>query len=139
MDFLSFRICEQLALTLKNRVAQEFFTVLKYFLSSRIFEQLVLTLKTEFALKFFKPGVRPPPQTHASYAYVVQFLVHPVILLALPLRDCFPFFVRLLPFYLVCSFATVYFVYSFTPVYFVPTDLIRQEASIRHRPAANCL
>ena len=36
---------EQLALALKNRVALEFFTVLKYF-----------SLKTEFALKFFKPG-----------------------------------------------------------------------------------
>jgi len=42
-------IFEQLALALKNRVALEFFTVLKYF-----------SLKTEFALKFFKP---------AGYAY----------------------------------------------------------------------
>jgi len=32
MYFLSFRIFEQLALALKNRVALKFFTVLKYFL-----------------------------------------------------------------------------------------------------------
>jgi len=55
--FLSFRIFEQLALALKNRVALQFFTVLNmYCLSFRIFEQLALALKTEFALKFFKPG-----------------------------------------------------------------------------------
>jgi len=59
MYFLLFRIFEQLALALKNRVALEFFTVLKYILSSRIFEQLTLALKTEFALKIFKPGGRP--------------------------------------------------------------------------------
>jgi len=41
---LSFRIFEQLALSLKNRVALEFFTVLNmYFLSFRICEQLALT------------------------------------------------------------------------------------------------
>jgi len=55
--FLSFRSFEQLALALKNRVALEFFTVLKYILLFRIFEQLAVALKTEFALKFFKPGV----------------------------------------------------------------------------------
>jgi len=55
--FLSFRDFEQLALALKNRVAQKFFTVMKYFLSFRIFKQLALTLKTEFAQKSFKPGV----------------------------------------------------------------------------------
>jgi len=48
--FSSFRIFEQLALALKNRVALIFFTVLKYFLSFRIFERLSLALKTEFAL-----------------------------------------------------------------------------------------
>jgi len=37
MYFLSFRIFEQLTLALKNRVALEFFTVLKYILSFRIF------------------------------------------------------------------------------------------------------
>ena len=54
-------------LALKNRVALEFFTVLKYILLFRIFEELAVALKTEFALKFFKPGGggRPP----ASYAY----------------------------------------------------------------------
>ena len=44
--FLSFRIFEQLALSLK------FFTVLKYFLSFRIFEQLALALKTELPWNF---------------------------------------------------------------------------------------
>jgi len=68
MYFLSFRIFEQLALALKNRVALEFFTVVKYFLSFRIFEQLTHALKTEFALKFFKSvGAAapsdPPPRT----------------------------------------------------------------------------
>jgi len=56
MYFLLFKIFEQLALALKNRVALEFFTVLKYISLFRIFEQLALALKTEFALKFFKPG-----------------------------------------------------------------------------------
>jgi len=64
--FLLFRIFEQLALALKNIVALEFFTVLKYILLFRIFEELAVALKTEFALKFFKPGVAAAP---ASYAY----------------------------------------------------------------------
>jgi len=51
MYFLSFRIFDQLALALKNRVALQFFTVLKmYFLSFRIFEQLALALKNRVAL-----------------------------------------------------------------------------------------
>jgi len=63
MCFLLFKIFEQLALALKNRVALEFFTVLKYILLFRIFEELAVALKTEFALKIFKPGEggRPPP------------------------------------------------------------------------------
>jgi len=61
--FLSFRIFEQLALSLESRVALEFLTVLKYFLSFRSFEQLALALKTEFPLKVFKPGGRPLPPT----------------------------------------------------------------------------
>ena len=57
MYFLSFRIDDQLALALKNRVALEFFIVLNmYFLSLRIFEQLALALKTEFTLEIFKLG-----------------------------------------------------------------------------------
>jgi len=93
MHFLSFRIFEQLALALKNRVAQKFFAVWKilftfrifeqlalalknrecpeftvlnvYFLLFRIFEELAVALKTEFALKIFKPGgaADPPPRT----------------------------------------------------------------------------
>jgi len=50
----SFRIFEQLTLSLNNRVALKFFTVLKYFLSFRIFEQIAL------ALEFFKAGWRQP-------------------------------------------------------------------------------
>jgi len=56
--FLSFRIFERLALSLKNRVALKIFAALKYFLSFRIFEQLALSLKTAFALKIFKPWGR---------------------------------------------------------------------------------
>jgi len=61
--FLLFKIFQQHALALKNRVALEFFTVLKYILLFRIFEELAVALKTEFALKFFKPGgaAAPPP------------------------------------------------------------------------------
>jgi len=36
-------------------------------------------------------------------------------------------------------FIYVRFVYSIAPVHIVPTNSIRQEASIRPRPAANCL
>jgi len=56
IHFLSFRIFEQLALALKNRVALKFVTVWNmyfiYFLSFRIFEQLALALKNRVALKF---------------------------------------------------------------------------------------
>jgi len=52
--FLFFRIFEQLALALKNRVALEFFTVLNMsFLLFRIFEQLALALKNRVALELF--------------------------------------------------------------------------------------
>jgi len=62
--FLSFRIFEQLALVLKHSVCPDVFFVLNYFLSFRIFEQLALVLKTEFVLKFFTAGGRqPPPRT----------------------------------------------------------------------------
>ena len=68
-NFLLFKIFEQLALALKNIVALEVFTVLKYILLFRIFEELVVALKTEFALKFFKPGGAAAPP--ASYAYAL--------------------------------------------------------------------
>jgi len=42
MYFLSFRIFEQLALALKNRVALKFFTVLKYFYNSGFLSNLCL-------------------------------------------------------------------------------------------------
>ena len=61
--FFLFRIFEKLALALKNRVALEFFTVLKHILWFRIFEELAVALKTEFALKSFKPGGWPPSPT----------------------------------------------------------------------------
>ena len=45
MCFLSIRIFEQLALALKNRVAQKFFAVWNILFTFRIFEQLALALK----------------------------------------------------------------------------------------------
>jgi len=45
MYFLSIRIFEQLALALKNRVAQKFFAVWNILFTFRIFEQLALALK----------------------------------------------------------------------------------------------
>jgi len=45
MYFLSFRIFEQLALALKNRVALKIFTVCNILFAFRIFEQLALALK----------------------------------------------------------------------------------------------
>jgi len=69
--FLSFRIFEQLALALKNRVALKIFTVLKYCLIFRNFEQLALVLKTAFTLKFLKPGEAAPipPRTPMGLWY----------------------------------------------------------------------
>jgi len=52
MYFLLFRIFQQLALALKNRVALEICTVMKYILSFRIFEQLATALKNRGALEF---------------------------------------------------------------------------------------
>jgi len=43
--FLSFRIFEQLALALKNKVAPKSFTVWNVLFTFRIFEQLALALK----------------------------------------------------------------------------------------------
>jgi len=63
----TFRIFEELALALKNRVALNIFTVLKYFFSFRIFEQLALALKTEFALIFFKPGGAAAPKAKRDH------------------------------------------------------------------------
>ena len=74
MCFLLFKIFEQLALALKNRVALEFFTVLKYILLFRIFEELADALKTEFSLKFFKPGGAPaPPRLVRLWAFARVF------------------------------------------------------------------
>ena len=69
MYFLLFRIFEQLALALKNKVALEFLTVFKYFLLFRIFDQVALVLKTELAFKFPNPGGGRSPRPPASYAY----------------------------------------------------------------------
>jgi len=54
----TFRVFEQLALALKNRVCPEFTVLNIYFLSFRIFEQLALALKKGFDLKIFKSGGR---------------------------------------------------------------------------------
>ena len=51
---------------MKNRVALEFFAVLKYILLFRIFEELAVALKTEFALK--------PGGAAASYAYATDYI-----------------------------------------------------------------
>jgi len=48
-----FRIFEQLALALKNRVALEFFTILNILFTFRIFEQLALALQNRVPLEFF--------------------------------------------------------------------------------------
>ena len=52
MYFLSFRIFEQLALALKNRVSQKFFAVLNILFTFRIFEQLALALKNRWCPEF---------------------------------------------------------------------------------------
>ena len=49
--FLSFRIFEQLALALKNRVNLEIFHCIEYIFTFSIFEQLALALKNRVALK----------------------------------------------------------------------------------------
>ena len=49
----TFRIFEQLVLSLKNRVCPEFTILNIYFLSFRILNNLCLPWKTEFSLKFF--------------------------------------------------------------------------------------
>jgi len=73
--FLLFKIFEQLALALKNRVALEFFTVLKYIFLFRIVEELAVALKAEFALKFFNPGGAAAPRPPALYAYGVMYKI----------------------------------------------------------------
>jgi len=52
MHFLSFRIFEQLALALKNRVAQKFFAVWNILFTFRYFEQLALALKNRGCPEF---------------------------------------------------------------------------------------
>jgi len=51
--FLSFRIFQQLALALKNRVCPDFTVLNIYFLSFRIFEKLALALKISTVLEYF--------------------------------------------------------------------------------------
>jgi len=50
MYFLSFRIFEQLAFALKNRVALKFFVISNILFAFRIFEQLVLAVKNRVTL-----------------------------------------------------------------------------------------
>jgi len=73
--FSPFRIFEQLALDLKNRVALKFFTVLKYLLSFRIFEQLALALKTEFAWNFLSLGSCRPPHPRLVHLWRIMFWI----------------------------------------------------------------
>jgi len=70
MYIFLFRIFEQLALALKNRVALEFFTVLKNVHDSGFLRNLRLPWKQSLPWKFSSPGGRPPPRPPASYAYV---------------------------------------------------------------------
>jgi len=62
MYFLSFRIFEQLALDLKNRVAPEFSTVLKFFYHSGILSNLRLPWKQSLPWTFSSPGSDRPPR-----------------------------------------------------------------------------
>jgi len=57
LHFLSFRIFEQLALALKNRVVQKFFAVWNMLFTFRIFEQLALALKNRGCPEFTKLNV----------------------------------------------------------------------------------
>ena len=57
MYFLSFRIFEQLALALKNRVARKFFAVGNILFTFRIFEQLAFALKNRGCPEFTKLNV----------------------------------------------------------------------------------
>jgi len=52
MYFLSFRSFEQLALALKNKIAQKFFAVWNMLFTFRIFEQLALPLKNRGCPEF---------------------------------------------------------------------------------------
>ena len=54
LEFWVTRACPE------KKVTREFIIVLKYILSFRVFEQLLVTLTTEFALKFYKPGEGRP-------------------------------------------------------------------------------
>jgi len=54
MYLLSFRIFEQLALALKNRVALEFFSVWNILFTFRMFEQLALALENRECPEIFR-------------------------------------------------------------------------------------
>jgi len=57
MYFLSFRIFEQLALALKNRVVLKLFAVWNILFTFWIFEQLALALKNRGFLEFTVPNI----------------------------------------------------------------------------------
>jgi len=64
MHFLSFRIFEQLALALKNRVALEIFTCIEIFFIIQDFSNLRLPWKQSFLWNFSSPvGGDPPTRT----------------------------------------------------------------------------
>ena len=68
--FLSFRIFEQFALALKNRVFPENFHWIEIFFVIQEFWATCTCPKTEFDLKIFKPGGGSTP---ASYAYGIEY------------------------------------------------------------------
>ena len=80
--FLSFKIFEQLALVLKNKVVPKFFSVLKYFLSLRIFEQLCACPENRVCPEIFQAGGYRPPHRLVRLCRMVkkedelQFLHH---------------------------------------------------------------
>ena len=77
MLFLSFRIFEQLALALKNRVAQKVFAVWNILFTFRIFEQLALALKN-----------RGCPEFTILNVFFLLFRIFEQLTLALKNRKC---------------------------------------------------
>jgi len=80
MYFLSIRIFEQLALALKNRVAQKFFAVWNILFTFRIFEQLALALKNRGCTEFT-----------VLYVYFLLFRIFEQLALALKNRVALEF------------------------------------------------
>ena len=92
--FLLFRIFEQLALALKNRVARKFFTVLNILLTLGLLRNLCLPWKTEGALEFFI----------VLNMYFLSFRIFEQLALALKNRAALEFFTVLKYFFIIQDF-----------------------------------